>query len=230
MLAALPNSDPNQPWRSAGDAWELVGRASAIFDDLHWTPGAPSSEVVTWSARIPHALEHSLGPLAELEPHDLDSFRDLPRVLNDLQQVANQMPVVALELGTTARGWARNEILYADARDLAQMEKMPLDRVAAVIAGERVRALPSDLDIIANSISRAGSLSTSLAARLNRAPDAGLSTQPHLAAIYARRMVAPQAGEQLLAAAHQVERALAATRTPFHATTPHRPDGPSPGR
>ncbi len=230
VAAALPEADPAGPWRNAGGAWELVGRASTTFDDLHWNPRAARSDVVAWAARIPQALEHSLGPLPGLAADSLETHRDLPQVLTHVQQVANQTPIIATELASTVRGWARNEILYADARHLAQMENMPLDRIADVIAGRRVRALPTDLDIITSSIDRAGSLSTSLAAELTRAPAAGPTPQPHLIELYASRVAGPRAGEQLLAAAHKTEQALTATRTPFRATTTHRPDGPSPSR
>ncbi len=229
VAAALPEADPAGPWRNAGGAWELIGRASQTFDDLHWNPRAAASDVVTWAVRIPYALEHSLGPLPGLDVESLERHRDLPQVLTNVQQVANQTPIIATELASTVRGWARNEILYADARHLAQMEKMPLDRIDDVIAGRRVRALPTDLDIITSSIDRAGSLSTSLAAELTRAP-AAQPTQPHLASLYASRVARPEVGEQLLRASQQTEQALVATRTPFHAGTPHRPDRHSPGR
>lgn len=230
VAAALPEADPAGPWKAAGGAWELVGRASSTFDDLHRSPPAARSDVIMWAARIPHALERSLGPLPGLDAESLDTRRDLPQVLSHVQQVANQPPIIATELASTVRRWARNEILYSQPRHVAQMEEMPLDRVAEVIAGRWVRAFPTDLDIIMSSMDRAGSLSTMLAAEFTRTHEVGAPTQPHLAGLYASRVAHPIAGEQLLRAAQLTEMALAATRTPFHATTPPRPDGPSPGR
>ena len=143
--------------------------------------------------------------------------------------MANQNPVIAEQLAAVTRTWAQNGTLSTQV-DLIHMEDMPAPWARAHVAGRSVRVRHDNLDIITAALDRAGTLSTGVAAELDKLAAGRPPAQPHLLDLYASRVATPASGEQLLAAAHKTEQALTATRTPFRATTTHRPDGPSPSR
>ncbi len=89
-----------------------------------------------------------------------------------LQQTANQLPVIAGQLHATTSRWGIEGLLRAHARDLPAMEDMPEDRVRQVVAGQLVQAAHQDLAPLSAAVTRAGSLSTALAAELTRRPRA----------------------------------------------------------
>lgn len=228
VAASLPGGDLGQPGRSAAAAWHLARDATADFDDLRWTRRTEQSDVVAAALLVQAALADDLGPVIAPRTSDLSTRRDLPQFLSELQMVANQNPVLAGQLTDVSRGWARNETLSSPV-DLVHMENMPTPWIRAHLEGRSVRAWQGNLDIMTAALDRAGSLSTAMAVDLDQIA-AGRPTQPHLTDVYARRVTGPHAGEQLLAAAQQAQQALAATRTPFRATTTHRPDRPVPDR
>lgn len=145
VAAALPGGDDGQPWRSAAVAWQVAGHAAAVFEDGHRINRPAHSDVVAWASRIPDALSHELGPATGIDPPTLNGRPDLPRLLNDLQQVANQTPLIADQLTSVTRRWAAEGQLHAYATDLPHMDDMPEDRVRQVVAGHRVMAFGVDL-------------------------------------------------------------------------------------
>lgn len=199
--------------RLATERREASGRAGRVQD-----------------GHIPDALSHELSPMTGIDPPTPNGQPDQPRLLNDLQQVANQTPLIANQLTSTTRHWAAEGPLRAYATDLPHMDDMPEDRVRQVVAGHRVMASGADLAPLTAALNRAGSLSTALADELNRTATASPPAQLHLAAAYAARLNGPEAATGLTRDAHDVEQALAAVRAPFHTAPTHRPPAPSPGR
>ncbi|SFE95919.1 hypothetical protein [Blastococcus tunisiensis] len=225
VAAALPGGDNGQPWRSAAIAWQVAGRATYLFEDGH---RAPRTEVTDWANLIPDALHRDLGTAAGIDAASLRAHGDLRELIPAVQQVANQIPVVADQLAATTLRWAKEGRLSASARDLPQMEDMPEQRIRDVIAGHRVIASGEDFDPLTRSVTRAGSLSTALADALNHAEPAGSPMQPNLAAAYAARTRAPGGTEGLVSQARDVEQAMAANRTPFQSVPRHQ-EGTAPG-
>lgn len=230
VVAALPPDKYEKPWRSTAVAWYVVRASTQKFDDGRSTRDIGQTDVVTAAQLIRVAIRHDLGPVTDLDRPALSARPDRPLVLDDLRQVTNQTSVLAEQLAKVAHRWAGDGTLHAAAADLPPMDKMPPVRIRKIIAGERIRATGSDLYDVRKAIHRAGVLSIGLADALNRTPDAAPPTQPNLAALYASRVNTPRAGEQLLAAAQDAERAITAARTPFHVTGSPRPEGPAPGR
>lgn len=229
VATALPGGDQAQPWHSAGTAWHVARDATADFDDCRWTGPTEQSEVIAAALLVQSGLAHDLGPVTTPGTADLNERRNLPHFLSDLQTVANQNPVLASQLRAVARTWEQTGAL-STAVNLVHLENMPNEWARAHLAGRSVRTRHANLDIITAALDRAAPLSTALAADFAHLAADRAPTQPHLTDLYASRAAGPRAGGQLLAAAHQAEQALAATRTPFNATTRHRPDGPNPGR
>lgn len=229
VAAALPGGDEGEPGRSAAAAWHVARDATADFDDHRWTRRTEQSEVTAAALRVQSALSDEFGPVTSPVTSGLSGRRALPEFLAQLQLVANQNPVIAEQLTAVTRTWAQNGTLSAQV-DLIHMENMPTPWVEAHLEGRSVRAWQGNLDIITAALDRAGTLSTGVAAELDQLAAGRPPAQPHLLDLYASRVATPASGEQLLAAAHKTEQALTATRTPFRATTTHRPDGPSPSR
>jgi hypothetical protein len=224
VAAALPGGDNGQPWRSAAIAWQVAGRATYLFEDGH---RASRTEVTNWANLIPDALHRHLGTAAGIDASSLRAHGDPQELITALQQVANQIPVVADQLAATTLRWAKEGRLSASARDLPQMDDMPEQRVRDVIAGHRVIASGQDLDPLTRSITRAGSLSTALADAFNRAGLAGPPMQPSLTAVYAARVRTPGSAEELVRHARDVEQAMAANRRPFQ-SMPRQHEGLAP--
>ena len=101
------------------------------------------------------------------------------------------------------------------------MDDMPEDRIRQVLAGQLVQAAHQDLAPLSAAVTRAGSLSTALAAELTQTAPGGPPAQPRLAAYYADRLASPHAAAQTSSDARYVEQALAATRAPFGPGQPH---------
>ena len=231
VAAALPGGgDGPQPGRNTAVAWQVAGHSAAVFEDGAWTRRTERTDVVAWAGRLPDALSHDLGPASGVDAATLSGRPDLPQILVDLQQIANQTPLIADQLTSTARRWAAEGTLRGYAADLPRMENFPEQLIGQVLAGQRIMAAGAHLDPMITAISRAGSLSTALADELNRTATASPPTQPHLAATYAARLSGPEAADGLTRNAHAVEQALAATRAPFQTAPSHRSPGPGPDR
>lgn len=231
VAAALPGGgDGPQPGRNTAVAWQVAGHSAAVFEDGAWTRRTERTDVVAWAGRLPEALSHDLGPASGVDAATLSGRPDLPQILVDLQQIANQTPLIADQLTSTARRWAAEGTLRGYAADLPRMENFPEQLIGQVLAGQRIMAAGAHLDPMITAISRAGSLSTALADELNRTATASPPTQPHLAATYAARLSGPEAADGLTRDAHAVEQALAATRAPFQTAPSHRSPGPGPDR
>ncbi|WP_240619298.1 hypothetical protein [Blastococcus sp. TF02-8] len=191
-------------------AWELVGRVSMTFDDGRRARPTDPRGVVPWARALADALRNDLGSHADLTAlRDGDDFARLTRTV---QQVTNQLPVLADRLTAAVDRWSRNGQIYAAARDLPPMDNMPEDRIREVIAGRRVQARGADLDRLRRALTSASALSSSLADAVNRAASPAAPSQRHLAGLYAERARAPGAGERLLSHADNVNEAIAGSR------------------
>ena len=143
------------------------------FDDGHRARPTDPHGVVPWARTLADTLRNDLGSNADLSA--LRDRDDLPRLTRTVQQVTNQLPVLADRLAAAVDRWSRTGRLYAAARDLPRMDNMPEDRVRDVIAGRRVQARGADLDRLGRALTSASALSSSLADAVNRAAPAGSS-------------------------------------------------------
>jgi len=224
-VTGLTDDGHGQPWRAAPVAWQVVRNTTGIFDDGRWSSPTDPKDIIAAADLIQAALRYDLGPASTMGRESLAARVDLPLLVTELQQTANQTPLIAAQLHSVARRWAGDGSLHAPAADLPPMDKMPVARIQKVLTQQRIRATGKDLEPMVRAIARAGALSNGLAAALNEIPASRPVTQPNLAAIYARRASGPAAVEGLARAAHEVEHALAAVRAPFVAS-PSR-DGPA---
>ena len=180
------------------------------FDDGHRARPTDPHGVVPWARALADTLRNDLGSNADLSA--LRDRDDLPRLTRTVQQVTNQLPVLADRLAAAVDRWSRTGRLYAAARDLPRMDNMPEDRVRDVIAGRRVQARGADLDRLGRALASATALSSSLADAVNRAASPAAPSQRHLAGLYAERARAPGPGERLLSHADNVAEAIAGSR------------------
>jgi hypothetical protein len=226
VLAAAAGDEGMRPLLAAV-AWELTGRISMTFDDGHRVGPTDPHGVVPWARALAETLRNDLGSNADLSA--LRDRDDLPRLTRTVQQVTNQLPVLADRLAAAVDRWSRTGRLYAAARDLPRMDNMPEDRVRDVIAGRRVQARGADLDRLGRALTSATALSSSLADAVNRAAPAAPTSQRHLAGLYAQRARAPGPGERLLSHADDVAQAVARARCAQGINTP-APCAGGPGR
>ncbi len=206
-VTATAAGEGPRPWLATAAAWQLAGRASMAFDDGRRTTPADPRGAVGRARALVDALRADFGP----EPDTL-ALRDREppaRAVSGLQPMANQLPILADQLGTAVQRWSRTGQLYAYARDLPPMEHMPEQRIRDVIAGRRVQAHGADLSTLAHAVHRARALSTALADTLNRAIPPGPAVQRHLAGNYAQQVRGPGGPERLLSQAQAIERARA---------------------
>ncbi|SNR79709.1 hypothetical protein [Blastococcus mobilis] len=208
-VVAVAAGDESMRPLLAAVAWEL-GRISMTFDDGHQARPTDPHGVVSWARTLADTLRNDLGSHADLSA--LRDRADLPRLTRTVQQVTNQLPVLADRLAVAVDRWSRNGQLYAAARDLPRMDNMPEDRVRDVIAGRRVQARGADLDRLGRALTSATALASSLADAVNRAAPAEPQSQRHLAGLYAERARAPGSGERLLSHADNVAQAIARSR------------------
>ena len=227
VVAAAAGEEAEPPLVAAA-AWQLAGRLSMAFVDGQ--AGGPSDRrsVVSWARALADALHADLGSHA-----DIAAFRDredLSPVLKRVEQVANQMPVIADQLATAVGRWSRTGQLFVHARDLRPVDDMPDQRVHDVISGRYVEARGSDLDHLRHVVRQAGALSTALAVALNRATPPGPTLQRHLTSAYASQLRAPGSAQQLLSHANDVAQAVAHFRSPRMKFNPSAPGtgGPVP--
>jgi hypothetical protein len=209
VLAAAAGDEGMRPLLAAV-AWELTGRISMTFDDGHRVGATDPHGVVPWARALADTLRNDLGSSADLSA--LRDRGDLPRLTRTVQEVTNQLPILADRLVAAVGSWSRTGRLYAAARDLPLMDNMPEDRVREVIAGRRVQARGADLDRLRRALTSATALSSSLADAVNRAAPAAPTSQRHLAGLYAQRARAPGPGERLLSHADDVAQAVARSR------------------
>lgn len=204
-------------------AWELIGRTSMTFDDGRRARPTHPHGVVPWACTLADTLRNDLGSHPDItSPRDRV---DLARLTRTVQQVINQLPVLADGLTAAVDRWSRNGQLYAAARDLPPMDNMTEDRIREVIAGRRVQARGADFDRLRRALTAATALSTSLADAVNRAVLPGAPIQRHLAGLYAQRARAPGSGERLLSHADTVAQAVARSRSTPSSNSP-APGGP----
>lgn len=223
VVAAAAGDEGMRPLLSAV-AWELVGRTSMTFDDGSRTRPTDSRGVVPWACALADTLRNDLG-----SPADVTALRDrndLASLTRTVQQVTNQLPVLADRLTAAVDRWSRNGQLYAAARDLPPMDNMPEDRIREVIAGRRVQARGADLDRLGRALTSATALSSSLADVVNRTVSPADPSQRHLAGLYAQRARAPGSGERMLSHADDVAQAVARSRSTPWINSP-APSGPS---
>lgn len=221
IVTALSDSGASQPWRAASIAWQVARDATGPFEDGWRARHTASADVVARVNVITTGLHRDLGLAAGIEAAALTSRDDLPRLLAHLQRASNQLPTIATQAHATVGRWAAEGLLRAHGADLPRMEKMPEDRIRQIVAGQRVAVSRQDLQPLSAAITRAGSLSTALAAELNQASPGVPPAQPRLAAYYADRLATPHTAAQMTSDARHVEQALAATRSPLGAGQPH---------
>ncbi|CCG02433.1 conserved protein of unknown function [Blastococcus saxobsidens DD2] len=209
VVAAAAGDEGMRPLLTAV-AWELTGRISMTFEDGHRARPTDPHGVVPWARSLADTLCNDVGSNADLSA--LRDRGDLPRLTRTVQEVSNQLPVLADRLVAGVDRWSRTGRLYAAARDLPRMDNMPEDRVREVIAGRRVQARGADLDRLRRALASAGALSSSLADAVNRAVSPAAPSQRHLAGLYAERARAPGRGERLLSHADNVAEAIAGSR------------------
>jgi hypothetical protein len=226
VTAATSGGDAG-PLLVTAHAWQLAGRLSTAFDDGRRTAPTDPRGIVPAAQALADALRADIGPavgIAALRDRD-----DLASLGGTVQQVANQLPVLADQLTRVVDQWSRTGQLFANARDLPPMEDMPEDRIRAVIAGRHVPAVGPDLNLLRHAVGRAAALSTALADTLNRPAPTGASRPRHLADRYVEQARAPGAAQCLLKHAQAVTEGLAATRTPLAGPGPCREDRCRPG-
>jgi len=131
------------------------------------------------------------------------------------------LPVIAGQLHATTSRWGIEGLLRAHARDLPAMEDMPEARVRQVVAGLHVQAAHQDLAPLSAAVTRAGSLSTALAAELTRRPRACRPRSRGWPPTTPTASPPRTAAAQMTSDARHVQQALAATRAPFGPGQPH---------
>lgn len=217
LTAATSGRQPG-PLLVTAHAWQLTGRISMAFDDGRRTPPPDPRGVVPPARALADALRADVGVHADIAA--IRERSDLPALAGRVQQVANQLPVLADQLAAAVDRWSATGQLLARARDLPPMPDMPEDRIRAVIADRHVQALGPDLDRLRQALARASALSTALADALNRAAPPEPPAPRHLAGSYAVQVRAPGSAERLLGHAQAVTDALAATKTPLAGPRP----------
>lgn len=209
-------------------AWQAAGRTSMVFEDGRRASPADPRGVVACAHALAGVLRADIGPHADISA--LRDRDDLPSLAGRVQQVANQLPVLADQLAAAVDRWSRNGRLYANARHLPPMEDMPEDRVHAVIGGRHVRAVGPDLNRLRHAVDRAGALSAALADTLNRAISARPSEYPEPARVHAERIRTARGANRRLTHGQAVEHGLPGNRIPSNWAS-SVPDGPgSPSR
>ncbi|SNS69544.1 hypothetical protein SAMN06893096_106247 [Geodermatophilus pulveris] len=203
VTAAATGNDAG-PLLVTGLAWQLVGRASTVFDDGRQTRSTDPHGVVPWALTFVGHLRAQVAFDTDIAA--LRDWEDLAAVASRMQQVTGQLSVLAEHLVSAVDRWSRTGQLYANARDLPPMDNMPEDRVAAVIAGRHVQARGADLDRLRQVVGRAAELSTGLADALHRAASMGSLARGHQATRHAPRARAPVAAERLLSHPQSLDR------------------------
>lgn len=110
--AAQRSSGQVARWPRADLAWQAVRSASMVLDDERTTASTPSTAVGQVVVLGQAGLQHELGPVP-LDPPSIRARKDLAQVLDHLNRIAHLLPVMADQLITVSRRWAKAGSLHA---------------------------------------------------------------------------------------------------------------------